>query len=125
MNYAVVGNLSPHIHLHLVPQFFSDDPTLPLNMQAGARRKEFQRIVHARRQALGSATNSVSQGELLLNSPETVLVVVVYHVLRSGKPYTELGVDYFNNLDASRIERHHVRRLEQLGYKVSLSPMTP
>jgi diadenosine tetraphosphate (Ap4A) HIT family hydrolase len=39
MNYAVVGNLSPHIHLHLVPQFFSDDPTLPLNMQAGARRR--------------------------------------------------------------------------------------
>jgi hypothetical protein len=27
-------------------------------------------------------------------------------------------------LNASRIERHHVRRLEQLGYSVSLKPMT-
>jgi hypothetical protein len=35
--------------------------------------------------------------------------------LATGKPYVELGVDYFNQLDASRAERHHVRRLEQLG----------
>ncbi len=41
-----------------------------------------------------------------------------YHVLRTGQPYTELGVDYFDRLDASRIERHHVRRLEHLGYSV-------
>jgi hypothetical protein len=34
------------------------------------------------------------------------------HVLRSAKPHTELGVDYFNNLDAAHLERPHVRRLE-------------
>ena len=39
------------------------------------------------------------------------LLVVVYHVLKTGKPYLELGVDYFDQLDATRIERHHVRRL--------------
>ncbi len=50
------------------------------------------------------------------------LLVVIFHVLRTGKPYTELGVDYFNTLDSARLERHHVRRLEQLGYKVSLTP---
>jgi transposase len=50
------------------------------------------------------------------------LVTAVYHVLRTGQPYTELGVDYFDGLDASRIERHHVRRLEQLGYSVTLKP---
>ena len=43
------------------------------------------------------------------------LLVVIYHVLRTGRPYTELGADYFDRLDATRIERHHVRRLEQLG----------
>jgi hypothetical protein len=42
------------------------------------------------------------------------LLVVIYHVLKTGKPYVELGVDYFDKLDATRIERHHVRRLEQL-----------
>ena len=53
------------------------------------------------------------------------LLVVIYHVLKTGKPYVELGVDYFDQLDATRIERHHVRRLEQLGYNVTLSPLDP
>jgi transposase len=53
------------------------------------------------------------------------LLVVVYHVLRTRKPYTELGVDYLDQLDAARIERHHVRRLEQLGYTVTLAPSAP
>jgi transposase len=52
------------------------------------------------------------------------ILTAVYHVLRTGRPYADLGVDYFDRLDASRIERHHVRRLEQLGYSVSLKPMT-
>jgi transposase len=43
------------------------------------------------------------------------LLIVIYHVLRTERPYTELGSDYFDRLDAARIERHHVRRLEQLG----------
>jgi transposase len=50
------------------------------------------------------------------------VLVVIYHVLRTGHPYTELGLDYFDQLDTARIERHHVRRLEQLGYTVTLSP---
>ena len=33
------------------------------------------------------------------------------------------GADYFNQLDAGRVERHHVRRLEQLGYTVTLTPL--
>src|SRR6266850_5786913 len=44
------------------------------------------------------------------------LLVVIYHILTTGKPYVELGVDYFNQLEAASVERHHVRRLEQLGY---------
>jgi transposase len=50
------------------------------------------------------------------------LLVVIYHVLKTGRPYVELGVDYFDHLDAARVERHHVRRLEQLGYTVTLTP---
>ena len=41
---------------------------------------------------------------------------------REKKPYTDLGADYFDKLDTSRIQRHHVRRLEQLGYVVTLTP---
>jgi len=56
INYGVFGNLNPHIHCHLVPQFFSDDPMLPLNMQAEDVRlddQDYQRTIHALRQALG------------------------------------------------------------------------
>jgi transposase len=50
------------------------------------------------------------------------ILTVLYHVLRERRPYRDLGADYFDRLDATRIERHHVRRLEQLGYKVDLTP---
>jgi diadenosine tetraphosphate (Ap4A) HIT family hydrolase len=32
INYLVMGNICPHIHCHLVPRFYSDDPTWPVNM---------------------------------------------------------------------------------------------
>jgi transposase len=49
---------------------------------------------------------------------------LVAHIvgLRDKKPYTDLGADYFDKLDTARVERHHVRRLEQLGYTVTLTP---
>jgi transposase len=50
------------------------------------------------------------------------LLVIIYHVLREKKAYTDLGADYFDKLDTARIERDHVRRLEQLGYMVTLTP---
>ncbi|HEU5227615.1 MAG TPA: IS110 family transposase [Ktedonobacteraceae bacterium] len=50
------------------------------------------------------------------------LLVIIYHVLREKKSYTELGADYFDRLNTEQVQRHHVRRLEQLGYKVELSP---
>jgi transposase len=50
------------------------------------------------------------------------VLVIIYHMLRDHVPYADLGPDYFDQLDKARVERHHVRRLEQLGYTVSLSP---
>jgi transposase len=51
------------------------------------------------------------------------IVVIIYHVLRDQRPYTDLGADYFDRLETARVERYHVRRLEQLGYTVSLAPV--
>jgi hypothetical protein len=48
--------------------------------------------------------------------------VIIYHMLRDHRAYTDLGADYFDHLDAARLQRHHVRRLEQLGYTVTLTP---
>lgn len=36
--------------------------------------------------------------------------------------YSGLGADYFERLESTQIERYHVRRLEQLGYTVTLAP---
>ena len=51
------------------------------------------------------------------------ILVVIYHMLKKNKPYEDLGGDYFDQLDAARIERRAVQRLEQLGYDVTLTPL--
>ena len=50
------------------------------------------------------------------------VLVIIYHMLRDKRPYADLGPDYFDRLDTARLQRHHVRRLEQLGYTVTLEP---
>jgi transposase len=61
--------------------------------------------------------------------PQKALVAVahsvlrtIYYMLRDRQPYRDLGPDHFDRLDTARLERHHVRRLEQLGYTVTLTP---
>ena len=50
------------------------------------------------------------------------VLVIAYHVLQEQNPYQDLGKDYFDKLDRDRLQRHHVHRLEALGYEVSLTP---
>jgi transposase len=50
------------------------------------------------------------------------LLVVIYHVLKHGVDYQDLGSDYFDRLEPERLRRHLVRRLERLGYHVTLQP---
>jgi transposase len=50
------------------------------------------------------------------------VLVIAYHILRDRRPYTELGADYFDRLDAERVERYHVTKLRQLGDEVTLTP---
>ena len=50
------------------------------------------------------------------------ILIVVYYILTRQEPYRELGVTYFDERDQQRVERRLVRRLERLGYVVSLEP---
>jgi len=52
------------------------------------------------------------------------IAVIIYHVLKYKKPFFDLGADYFDKLNAAHIKRHHVKRLESLGFKVNLEPLT-
>jgi transposase len=51
------------------------------------------------------------------------LLVIVYHMLRDGTEYQELGVTHFDRLAQARLTRYHVRRLEELGHKVTIEPL--
>jgi transposase len=48
------------------------------------------------------------------------LLVIIYHLLRQEQDYHDLGGDYFQQLDTSRQRQAAVRRLEALGYHVTL-----
>jgi len=48
------------------------------------------------------------------------ILVVVYHMLRNGTLYQDLGADHFDRLNQDAVVRRTVKRLEALGYKVAL-----
>jgi transposase len=50
------------------------------------------------------------------------ILVIIYHVLQEQRPYAELGGNYFDERERQQVERRLVRRLEQLGYTVALTP---
>ncbi len=53
------------------------------------------------------------------------LLVIVYHVLAEETDYQELGGNYFDERDRQAIQKQLVRRLEKLGYDVTLAPTAP
>jgi transposase len=50
------------------------------------------------------------------------LLTIAYYVLKRGTTYVELGAEFLDRLDPERTTRHLVKRLEQIGYQVSLKP---
>lgn len=50
------------------------------------------------------------------------LLVIIYHVLKRGTIYQELGPDFFDRTNKERLTRHLIRRLESLGNEVTVTP---
>ena len=51
------------------------------------------------------------------------ILVIIWHVLAAGKPYDELGTDFFTRrLDPERETRRLIAKLEAPGHQVSLQP---
>ena len=50
------------------------------------------------------------------------VLVIFDHMLKHNVDYQDLGVDYFDRWDPERLRRYLVKRLERLGYQVSLAP---
>jgi transposase len=51
------------------------------------------------------------------------VLVIIYHLLRDNEDYHELGADFLARLDSPRQRDSAVRRLQALGYKVTLEEL--
>lgn len=49
------------------------------------------------------------------------ILVIAYHIIRSGKPYAELGAKFFEERNRQAIQRRCEQQLERLGYQVTLT----
>ncbi len=50
------------------------------------------------------------------------LLVIFYHMLEAAVPYNDLGPDFFDKLNPEQYRRYLVKRLENLGFDVQLTP---
>lgn len=50
------------------------------------------------------------------------ILIAAYHLLATGAPYRDLGATYLDGLEKRRTTRNLVRRLERLGYEVTIGP---
>jgi transposase len=53
------------------------------------------------------------------------ILVIIYHLLRDGTTYRELGATYFDERDRQAVEYRLVRRLEALGNTVTIQRRDP
>lgn len=51
------------------------------------------------------------------------ILVIVYHIIKSGNRYHELGADYFDRLDRQVVARRLMKRLEAIGFQVELQDL--
>ena len=48
------------------------------------------------------------------------IAVILHHVIKTGRPFVDLGHQYFEKRDEAAITRRAVGQLERLGHKVTL-----
>jgi transposase len=53
------------------------------------------------------------------------ILVIIYHLLKNHVEYHDLGADFFDRLEPERMRRYLVKRLQHLGFDVTLTPIQP
>lgn len=53
------------------------------------------------------------------------ILVIAYHIIQRHEPYRELGVNYFDQQRPETMTKRLVKRLEQLGHRVTLESQNP
>ena len=52
------------------------------------------------------------------------MLIIGYHMLKTGQSYHELGGDYLERINKDQLQRYYVKRLQRLGLKVTVEPVT-
>jgi transposase len=53
------------------------------------------------------------------------MLTAIWYMLRNGTAWRELGAAYFDRADAKKTTPRLIRRLQQIGYTVQATPVTP
>jgi len=48
-------------------------------------------------------------------------LIICYHMLKHNIPFHELGVDFLDKMEPERKAKYHEKRLEELGYHVTIT----
>jgi transposase len=86
----------------------------------GAARKKksyYKSLYHRIAMRRGKQRAAVAVGHSLL--------VTGFYLITRRKMYQDLGDNYFDERDREQVKRRAVKRLEKLGFQVSLKPVTP
>ncbi|MBD6621051.1 IS110 family transposase [Komarekiella sp. 'clone 1'] len=51
------------------------------------------------------------------------ILTIAYHLISCQEPYKDLGVDYFDKQRPESVKKRLIKRLEKLGYQVSVEPV--
>jgi transposase len=52
------------------------------------------------------------------------ILIIAYHIIRDRTAYLDLGANYFDERKKDAVQQQLVRRLENLGFKVALEPLS-
>lgn len=52
------------------------------------------------------------------------ILVIAYHIIKNGTQYVDLGGNYFDERKQEIVQKQLIRRLEKLGLKVTVEPLT-
>jgi hypothetical protein len=53
------------------------------------------------------------------------ILIIVYHLIQRGSVYQALGANYYDKRKAAAVQSQLVKRLERLGFTVTLQATSP
>jgi transposase len=77
-------------------------------------KKSYYRALYHRLKARRGAKKAIV-------AVQHAMIVALWHMLKHRVAHHDLGADYFERRNTARIRRHHIRRLERLGYDVVIT----